>query len=35
MIVVRSASNPIAANKANDPTSLLAYTVVVAYLMEK
>ncbi|MEO6875968.1 MAG: serine hydrolase [Opitutaceae bacterium] len=33
MVIVRFASNPIAANGANDPTSLPAYRAVADYLM--
>lgn len=35
MVLVRFASHPVAANSANDPTSLPAYAAVAAYLMEK
>ncbi|MHC5361359.1 serine hydrolase domain-containing protein [Myroides sp. LJL110] len=35
MVIVRLASHPIAANKANDPTSLPAYQAVADYLMHK
>ncbi len=35
LVLVRFASHPIAANSANDPTSLPAYAAVAAYLMEK
>ena len=33
MVIVRFASNPVAANGANDPTSLPAYRAVADYLM--
>ncbi len=33
MVIVRFASNPIASNPANDPTSLPAYRAVAQYLM--
>lgn len=33
MVIVRFASNPIAGNAANDPTSLPAYRAVADYLM--
>ena len=33
MVIVRFASNPVAANAANDPTSLPAYRAVANYLM--
>lgn len=33
MVIVRFASNPVAANAANDPTSLPAYRAVADYLM--
>ena len=35
MVIVRLASNPVAANGANDPWSLPAYAAVAAYLMGK
>lgn len=35
MVIVRFASNPIAGNVANDPTSLPAYRAVADYLMSK
>jgi len=35
MVIVRLASNPLAANGANDPTSLPAYRAVADYLMHK
>ena len=35
MVIVRFASHPIAANGANDPTSLPAYQAVADYLMKK
>lgn len=35
MVIVRVASNPVAANAANDPTSLPAYRAVADYLMAK
>jgi len=35
MVIVRLASNPVAANGANDAWSLPAYTAVAAYLMGK
>lgn len=35
MVIVRFASNPIAGNAANDPTSLPAYRAVADYLMEQ
>lgn len=35
MVIVRLASNPTAANAANDPTSLPAYRAVADYLMSK
>ena len=35
MVIVRFASNPVAANGANDPTSLPAYRAVADYLMQK
>lgn len=34
MVIVRFASHPLAANSANDPTSLPAYEAVARYLME-
>lgn len=34
MVIVRFASHPIAANSANDPTSLPAYEAVARYLMK-
>lgn len=34
MVIVRFASHPIAANSANDPTSLPAYAAVAEYLMK-
>ena len=34
MVIVRFASNPVAANSANDPTSLPAYAAIADYLME-
>jgi hypothetical protein len=33
MVIARFASHPIAANAANDPTSLPAYHAVARYLM--
>ena len=33
MVIVRFASNPVAGNAANDPTSLPAYRAVADYLM--
>ena len=35
MVLVRLASHPVAANAANDPTSLPAYAAVAEYLMAK
>lgn len=35
MVIVRLASNPVAANAANDPTSLPAYRAVADYLLGK
>lgn len=35
MVIVRFASHPIAANNANDPTSLPAYEAVAEYLMKR
>lgn len=35
MVIVRFASNPVAANAASDPTSLPAYQAVANYLMSK
>ena len=35
MVIARFASHPVAANAANDPTSLPAYQVVAEYLMGK
>ena len=35
MVLVRFASNPVAANAANDPTSLPAYQAVADYLMKR
>lgn len=35
MVIVRFASHPIAANSANDPTSLPAYAAVAQYLIER
>lgn len=35
MVIVRFASHPVAANAANDPTSLPAYRAVADYLMEQ
>jgi CubicO group peptidase (beta-lactamase class C family) len=35
MVIVRFASHPVAANSANDPTSLPAYQAVADYMMEK
>lgn len=35
MVLVRFASHPIAANSANDPTSLPAYAAVAEYLIKK
>jgi len=35
MVIVRFASNPLAANAANDPTSLPAYRAVADYLMNR
>jgi CubicO group peptidase (beta-lactamase class C family) len=35
MVIARFASHPLAANGANDPTSLPAYEAVARYLMEK
>ena len=35
MVLVRFASHPVAANAANDPTSLPAYAAVADYLMKK
>ena len=35
MVIVRFASNPVAGNAANDPTSLPVYRAVVDYLMAK
>lgn len=35
MVIVRFASHPIAANSANDPTSLPAYEALARYLIEK
>lgn len=35
MVIARFASHPIAANSANDPTSLPAYAAVAKYLMEQ
>ncbi|WP_274630343.1 serine hydrolase domain-containing protein [Arvimicrobium flavum] len=35
MVIVRFASNPVAANAASDPTSLPAYHAVAQYLMAK
>lgn len=35
MVLVRFASHPVAANGANDPTSLPAYQAVADYLMQK
>lgn len=35
MVIVRLASHPVAANAANDPTSLPAYRAVADYLMEQ
>ncbi|WP_228547332.1 serine hydrolase domain-containing protein [Nonlabens antarcticus] len=35
MVIVRLASHPVAANAANDPTSLPAYQAVADYLMNK
>lgn len=35
MVLVRFASHPIAANGANDPTSLPAYQAVAEYLLQK
>ncbi len=35
MVIARFATHPVAANGANDPTSLPAYAVVAAYLSEK
>ncbi len=35
MVIVRFASNPVAANAASDPTSLPAYRAVADYLMRK
>jgi hypothetical protein len=35
MVIVRSASNPIAGNATNDPISLTAFGAVADYLMRK
>ncbi len=35
MVIVRFASHPVAANSANDPTSLPAYEAVAQYLIEQ
>jgi CubicO group peptidase (beta-lactamase class C family) len=35
MVIARFSSHPVAANGANDPTSLPAYAAVAQYLMEK
>ena len=35
MVIVRFASHPIAANGANDPTSLPAYQALAEYLINK
>ncbi len=35
MVIVRFASNPVAANAASDPTSLPAYRAVADYLMDQ
>lgn len=35
MVIVRLASHPVAANAANDPTSLPAYRALADYLMER
>ena len=35
MVIARFASHPVAANSANDPTSLPAYAAVAAYLMQQ
>ena len=35
MVIVRLASHPLAANAANDPTSLPAYAAVADYLLER
>jgi hypothetical protein len=34
MVIARFASNPVAGNAANDPTSLSAYEVLARHLMK-